>query len=115
MNEMTCRAVVRGSLKPGGERLRTVRFVNAPGDSVAECMRNARDICEADGIFEAMARERRFVNVTTSILPPTGFKLDGGISKGWGLLPDGKTIEFVSHKHPAGAPVPSSHQVLKSR
>lgn len=86
---IVCRVIVRGRTIGGGPLLRAVRNLNVSGENVAECMTKARQLSDA-GIYEQIVRERKFVEVTTrTVYPPVGLLVDGGLSKGFSLAPNG--------------------------
>lgn len=106
-NYAEVRFIVRGRIEANGAILRAVRSVEVAGDDVAECMQNAMALGEA-GVFAEMAAGRKFVETTTTtIYPPVGLLCRGGVSKGFGALPDG-SIAFVSRTHKAGEPAPAA-------
>lgn len=104
-----CRVIVRGRMVAGtGNPIyRAVSSIDAPGNDVAEVMANAYAYGEA-GKFDTMARDRGFVETTTrTVYPPVGLLCRGGISRGFGVLPDG-SLAFVKHGAKGGEPAPAA-------
>lgn len=93
------RAIVRGN-DANGTRVRRVRtYLATPGTEGEGAEKHCADMAAEFGGLDAP-------NVYATVYPPAGVRVDGSVSKGFGVDDKGN-LQWVGRAHKAGEPVPT--------
>lgn len=98
------RAVLRATLDDG-RRVRRVRNFDVLPDAFDAAEMLAESV-HVEMRKAAQAEGADMASVYVATLPPSGYKVRGGVSRGFGIAADG-SVQWVSRTHKAGDPVPA--------